>query len=89
MNKCVSVKQRRQCFNMLQQQEAFNVQSPKDPLCVLHLCSTAFILLLSGVKIGQRWKLMNQPPKRSAIIIWTPFPSLSPFAEAHPACQAV
>lgn len=60
MNTRVAVKrqQRRQCFNMLEQTrgiKTFKVQSPKDPRCVTFWpCSIAFILLLSGVKIGQR-----------------------------------
>lgn len=43
------------------------------PCSIAHMLLTMFHFDVSDVKIGQRWKLMNQPPKRPAIIIWPPF----------------
>lgn len=42
---------------------------------LLTFSSQCFTLMSCDVKIGQRWKVMNQPPKRCAIIIWPPFSS--------------
>lgn len=45
------------------------------PCSIAHMLLAMFHFDVSDVKIGQRWKLMNQPPKRPAIIIWPPFSS--------------